>query len=323
MPAPVTTIPHSSDPLAEILQRLRLSGTLYCQSELTAPWNIDLPELDDCMMFHIVTAGSCYLQVEGEEPILLESGSLALVPHGQGHLAFSDPDCPPVDLFALPIRKISSRYETLNHGGNGPATSLLCGVVRFDHVAATQLIAQLPKVLAVDAWEDGGDSWLHSTLRFLTREAQELRPGSETVMTRLADILVIQMLRAWIDKTPNRDCGWLVALRDKQIGQALLAIHRQPGHAWTLEGLARCAQMSRSAFSARFSELVGEPAMRYLTRWRMQSARIYLREGTETLANLSRECGYHSEAAFCRAFKRMFGVSPGAMRASARSNQET
>lgn len=314
MPEAVTTIAHSQDPLAETLQLLRLSGTLYCQSELTAPWSIDLPQLEGCMMFHIVTEGRCFLQVEGEDPVLLEKGNLALVPHGQGHLAYTDPHCPTSKLFDLPIHKVSERFETLCHGGGGAPTQLLCGVVRFDHVAAAQLIAQLPKVLTVDAWEDGKDAWLHSTMRFLTREAKELRPGSETVMTRLADILVIQMIRSWIEHEPEQERGWFAALRDAQIGQAMLAIHQNPAESWTLERLARRASLSRSTFAARFTDLVGEPAMRYLTRWRLQLAHTQLREGKQTLAALALECGYRSEAAFCRAFKRRYGIPPGRVR---------
>ncbi|MGB0953600.1 MAG: AraC family transcriptional regulator [Planctomycetota bacterium] len=310
----VTTIPESRDPLAETLQLLRLTGTLYCQSELTAPWSIDLPPLEDCMMFHIVTSGHCYLQLEDEEPLLLEQGSLALIPHGQGHHSFSSAEVEAVPLFDLPIQQVSERYETLHHGGGGARTQLTCGVVRFDHVAAAQLIAQLPKVMKVHAWEDEGDGWLHSTMRFLTREAKELRPGSETVMTRLADILIIQMIRAWIAKAPEQERGWFAALRDRQIGQALMAIHDAPADAWTLESLAKRASMSRSAFAARFTDLVGEPAMKYLTRWRMQLARTHLREGTATLTSLAQLCGYRSEPAFRRAFKRMYGVAPGAMR---------
>lgn len=314
MPEALTTLPPSRDPLAETLHLLRLTGTLYCQSALSAPWSIDLPALEGCMMFHIVTSGRGYLQVGEEEPVLLEQGSLALVPHGQGHRTFSAPGLESVPLFDIPIHKVSDRYETLSHGGGGARTQLTCGVVRFDHVAAAQLIAQMPSVIKVDAWEDEGDGWLHSTMRFLTREAKELRPGSETVMTRLADILVIQMIRVWIEHAPQQEHGWFAALRDQQIGQALMAIHEAPAEAWTLETLAKKASMSRSAFAARFTELVGEPAMKYLTRWRMQLARTHLREGKDTLAALARKCGYRSEPAFCRAFKRMYGVAPGYIR---------
>jgi AraC-like DNA-binding protein len=303
-----------NDPLGETLHMLRLTGTLYCRSELTAPWGVDLPPFEGCMMFHVVTAGRCWLEVEGEEPRLLQQGSLALVPHGHGHCVRSDATADAKPLFEIPVEKVSDRYEIMRYGGAGELTQLTCGVVRFDHVAAQQLIALLPRVLQIDTWDDEDGSWLQSTLRFISREARTLRPGGETVITHLADILIIQAIRSWIDSAPEADSGWLAALRDDQVGSALAAIHREPDKNWTVAMLAKAVGMSRSGFSARFTHLVGEPAMRYLTRWRMQLARLQLQETSEPLVVLADRLGYRSEAAFCRAFKREFGVAPGSVR---------
>ncbi len=187
-----------------------------------------------------------------------------------------------------------------------------CGV-RFDHVAAHRLIELLPRVLHVETWDQEGGS-LQNTVRFISREAKEMRPGGETVITRLADILVIQAIRSWIDSVPEADRGWLAALRDEQLGRALTSIHREPEREWTVASLAKEAGMSRSGFSARFTYLVGESAMHYLTQWRMHLARAHLREKSEPLSVLAGRLGYQSEAAFCRAFKRMFGVPPGSVR---------
>ena len=307
-------IPAFTDPLGETLHLLRLTGTLYCRSELTAPWGVDLPAFDGCMMFHVVTAGHCWLEVKGEEPRLLQQGSLALVPHGNGHCIRSSATADTKPLFEIPVEKVSDRYEIMRYGGEGELTHLTCGVVRFDHVAAQQLIALLPRVLQIDTWDDDDGSWLQSTLRFISREARALRPGGETVITHLADILIIQAIRSWIDSAPEAESGWLAALRDDQVGSALAAIHREPDKNWTVALLAKEVGMSRSGFSARFTSLVGEPAMRYLTRWRMQLARLQLQETSEPLSVLADRLGYKSEAAFCRAFKRVFGVAPGSVR---------
>lgn len=314
MTDPTTRLPVASDPLGETLHLLRLTGTLYCRSELTAPWGIDLPAFAGYMMFHIVTAGQCWLEVAGAEPRLLHQGSLALLPHGAGHVIRSAPEADAEPLFDIPVERVSERYEIMRHGGGGAFAHVTCGVVRFDHVAAEHLIALLPPVIQIDTWAEDEDSWLPSTLRFITREAKELRPGGETVITRLADILVIQMIRSWIDSAPEADRGWLAALSDEQVGRALALMHREPARPWTVESLAAEVGMSRSAFSARFTDLVGESALRYLTRWRMQLARIQLKETSEPLAGLAGQFGYQSEAAFCRAFKRVFGVSPGSVR---------
>ena len=304
-------IPGPDDPLGEALHLLRLTGCVYARSELTAPWGVDLPPLEGHMMFHIVTAGRCWLESDGNDPVLLERGSLALVPHGFGHRLVDEREREAISFFDLPVEQVTERYERLTWGGGGELCRLICVVVRFDHAAAERLVDALPPVLHVDAWDGGDDRWLADTLRFIAREAEALRPGGETVITRLADILVIQMVRHWIETTADVDQGWLAALRDGQLGRAIAAIHRDPGTDWTLESLAQTAAMSRSAFAARFTQVVGEPAMRYLTRWRLQLARTALRETTDTLPTISERFGYRSEAAFCRAFKREFGVSPG------------
>ncbi len=309
-----TTIPDLTDPLGEALHLLRLNGTFYCRSELKAPWGVELPPFEGRMMFHVVTAGECWLEVDGEEPHLLQQGSLALVPHGNGHIVRSHPSEQTLPLFDIPVERVSDRYEIMRHGGGGELTHLTCGLVRFDHVAGQQLISLLPKVLQIDTREEEEGSWLQSTLRFIAREARELRPGGETVITHLADILIIQAIRSWLDSAPDANRGWLAALRDRQIGRALAAIHRDPQKAWSVASLAREIGMSRSGFSARFSQLVGDSAMRYLTRWRMQLARAQLGEESVPLGVLAERLGYQSEAAFCRAFKREFGVSPGSLR---------
>ncbi|MES9836503.1 MAG: AraC family transcriptional regulator [Candidatus Thiodiazotropha sp.] len=311
-----TTIPDFTDPIGEALHLLRLNGTFYCRSELTAPWGVELPPFEGRMMFHVVTAGQCWLEVEGEEPHLLQQGSLALVPHGQGHVVRSSLDQETRPLFDIPVEQVSDRYEIMRHGGDGELTHLTCGLVRFDHVAGQQLISLLPKLLQIDTWEEEEGSWLQSTLRFIAREARELRPGGETVITHLADILIIQAIRSWLDASPDANRGWLAALRDKQIGRALAAIHREPEKPWSVASLAKEVGMSRSGFSARFTQLVGDSAMRYLTRWRMQLARAELAQSSIPLSVLADRLGYQSEAAFCRAFKREFDVPPGTIRNS-------
>lgn len=310
-------IPPSADPLGESLHLLRLTGTLYCRAELTAPWGIDIPALEGFMTFQVVTAGRAWLEVDGAEPRLLQQGSLTLIPHGTPHRFRSDLAAETEALFDLPVEQISDRYEIMRHGGGGELTQVTYGVVRFDHVAAQRLIASLPTVLQIDTWDDDDAGWLQSTLRFIAREARSLRPGGETVITRLADVLVIQAIRSWLDSAPEAQQGWLAALRDGQIGHALASMHRAPGQDWTVASLAHEVGMSRSAFSARFTELVGESAMAYLTHWRLQLARTHLQDTTEPLSVVAGRFGYQSEAAFCRAFKRMFGASPGSLRRQA------
>jgi AraC-like DNA-binding protein len=305
------------DPLGEALHFLRMSGLFYCRSEFTAPWALALPAFEASMMFHVVTAGQCWLEVEGAEPCLLRPGDLALVPHGEGHQLVSEAGVSPRRLFDLPRELVSDRYEILRHGGGGTPTTVICGVVRVDHPAAEHLVRLLPRMIRVDAWNSPDMEWIQSTLRLMAAEARELRPGGETVITRLADILVVQSIRAWIARDPAAQTGWLGALRDAQIGRVIAMIHRDPARNWTVASLATTVGMSRSAFAARFTQLVGEPAMHYVGRWKMHAALMWLKEDGAPLGEMAGRLGYESEAAFSRAFKRFMGVAPGAARRDA------
>ena len=311
------------DPLGEALHFLRMSGSFYCRSELTAPWALALPAMEELLTFHVVTSGRCWLEADGDEPRRLEPGDLVLLPR-DGHRLSSDLGvaASPLDELLRQQVKVSERYTVLKHGGGGTATSLVCGAVRFDHPAAHHLVKLLPRVIHIEASSSphlAMTDWMQSTLRLMSVEARALRPGGETVITRLADVLVIQAIRAWIERDPAAQTGWLGALKDAQIGRAIALIHRDPSHAWTVASLAREVAMSRSGFAARFSELVGEPAIQYVTRWRMHVALTWLRADEAALSEVSRRLGYQSEAAFSRAFKRFMGISPGAARRRAQN----
>lgn len=305
-----------SDPLGEALHLLRLEGTLYCQSQLYAPWGIAIPALAPQMSFVVMTQGRRWLVVEGRAPEPLETGALTLIPHGVRHSLLSHPDVQPVPLFDLPIQKVTERFERVHIDGGGELSRATYGVMRFEHAAASRLIAALPSVVHLVPWADEA-GWMQSTLRMIEREARSLRPGGETVITRLADVLVVQALRAWLESAPEARKGWFAALRDPQIGRALAVMHREPERASSVRLLAKYTGMSRSAFCARFTELLGESPIRYLTRWRLDVARARLRQGDVALAELAEQSGYQSDVAFCRAFKREFGVTPASVRRSA------
>lgn len=302
------------DPLGEALHFLRMSGTSYCTSELTAPWGLQLPAVKGGLTFHVIASGKCWLEVAGAERRQLQPGDLVLVPHGQGHRLSSGPGVPTPRIHDLPHEQVSERYKVLRHGGGGALTNLVCGSVRFDHPAAHRLVSVLPKVIQVQASQGRNGDWLRATLSFMAAEAREPRPGGETVITRLADILVIQAIRSWIEEDPAAQTGWLGALRDPHVGRAIVLVHQDPARSWTLSSMAREVGMSRSAFAARFTHLVGEPIMRYVARWRMHVAVDRLRQEGAAVGELAGWLGYRSEAAFSRAFKRFIGSPPGVVR---------
>ncbi|WP_315097294.1 AraC family transcriptional regulator [uncultured Cellulomonas sp.] len=312
--APTVVDPPGSsvDPVGEALHHLRVTGVFYSRTEADGPWAVDMPAFRDCISFHVITAGEAWVEVEGADPVRLVRGDLALVPHGRGHALRSAPGVPSLgQVDELPQEYLSENYSVLRHLGSGPRTELVCGVLSVDGAASRLLLDLLPSVVHVDGASAG--SWMADTLALMAAELTHARPGGEAVTTRLADILVIQSIRAWLD-AQRETTGWLGALREPQLGAAITAVHREPGRPWTVATMAREATMSRSAFSARFTEVVGEPAMQYVTRVRMHVAADRLGRGRATVREVAAELGYDSEAAFSRAYKREVGTSPGRTR---------
>jgi AraC-like DNA-binding protein len=306
---------QTPDALGQALRFLRMSGTFYCRSELFAPWGVTVPSMPGHMWFHIVLEGAAWLEV-GEEgdPQPLRHGTLVLLPRDCVHRIRSAPDVPTQDVSRLARERVNDRYEILRYGEGGDRTTLFCGAVRFADRMAQTLVEALPPAMVIDVSGSPQMDWMQSTLRLIAAEARALEPGHEAVLTRLGDVLAIQAIRAWIRAYPPVRTGWIAALRDPKIGRAISLIHRDPGRAWTLAEVAREVAMSRSAFAARFTELVGEPMMHYLTRWRMHVAHESLRQHGTPVAEVAERLGYRSKAAFSRAFKRIVTTSPGAVR---------
>ncbi len=295
------------DVMSDTLYDFGMSGVFYAASELSAPWGVDIPPMPGTMVFHLLTRGAAVIEVAGEQ-VPLEPGAVVLVPHGAGHAVLDAPGSPAAPLFDIPREEVGERYERIRLvGGSGEISELLCGAVRFSGLGVTRLVNALPPTL-VAAPADA--AWMRASFGLIADESRNPRPGSDLVTARLADVLVVQAIRAWLESaTPDR--GWVAGLRDPLLGQALAAFHAEPDQAWSLESLARVAGVSRSGFAARFTELMGEPAMTYVTAWRMALAARLVREERLPLSRVAARVGYRSEAAFNRAFRRAHGVTPG------------
>lgn len=311
-PEPSRLHHRSSDPLDLLLQPLRPSGVLYCNAELTAPWGVELSSLEGITSVLAVLEGDCLLEVDGMEQRWLASGQLAVIPRGTGHRVRSEDGAPVVDLLDIAVERVSERYEIMRHGGGGQRTHIAYGVVRFEEPSARRLLDALPQALFPTVEE--GALWCTETLGMLAREAHSLRPGSEPILTRLADILVVQAIRHWLSSAIAEERSWIAALRDPQIGTALRRMQLALDAPWTIETLAREVGMSRSAFAARFSELVGEGALHHLTRLRMERARSEMRDGSAPVSVVAARHGYSSEAAFSKAYRKFWGEPPGRCR---------
>ena len=311
------------DPLTDILQDLRLESSFYAHSDLRAPWGLAFA-VKDGPSFHVIVAGHCWLRFDTEK-IPLHAGDLVLLPHGVDHQLASALDGPAIPLEELPSERIGNNAALLRYEGDGERSLLICGGVRFAGPIAHPLMELLPQFLLlpreVDQERKQEDKWLDATLTMLGAEALSLRPGHVAMMTRLADILVLQTIRAWLECEINRQPGWLGALHDPDIGRALVLIHRRAEERWTVSSLAKEIHLSRSVFSERFSRLVGISPMQYVTWWRMHLASSWIREELLSSSEVAYRLGYSSEAAFSRAFKRHLQVSPGAIRRSISSSR--
>jgi AraC-like DNA-binding protein len=304
------SLARSSDTgLADALHDLRVAQTRYCRSELTAPWGLEIPAAD-LILFHFVAQGRCLLEADGTE-LTLAAGDLVVFPHGHPHVLMDAPGRVTPDILRLPKHELGEYSSVLVHGGPGAQTVVLCGGARFDP-PDQPLVPHLPEVLHLPAAHE-----LRAITDVMSDEASTLRPGGETVLTRLSDILLIHAVRAWLERSPLAHEGWLGALRDEHIGRALAEMHRQPQRRWTVASLAAVAHMSRSSFAERFTKLVGEAPLAYLTRRRMRLATRLLRDAQLLPAEVAAHVGYDSVPAFSRAYKRVVGVPPGAARRQA------
>ncbi|HSW12660.1 MAG TPA: AraC family transcriptional regulator [Solimonas sp.] len=301
------------DTLSQILDDIRLRGGEFRDLQLYAPWAFRL-ETPGLASFHIVTQGSCWLLREGAEPLRLDAGDLVVLPGGAAHRVQDSPETPGEAAPDLSAELGSPRREPHRLGTAGPLARLLSGRFSFEVELARPLVGALPPLLLHRGQGAGPPVWLRIGLQFLADERSQNRPAQQAVINRLADILLIQVLRNHISELPEGSGNWLLALRDRALSAALSAMHREPQRPWTVPELAEIASLSRSAFAERFNQVLGQPPLAYLTEHRMRLAAWQLRHGSQPVCRIAEQVGYNSETAFSQAFKRSHGVSPSGYR---------
>lgn len=311
------------DVVSDVLRAVRLSGVVVFHTELTAPWGIAVPpstamatllqlETRRLIPFHAVAAGRCVSVLDGMDA--LETGDVVMYPRGDSHVLASDEAVVPTPVGGILPPLSAERVAILKHGGGGPMTRLVCGFVYCDDAVFDPLSAGLPKVLCGRSRGHDGPTALHGLLELALSEAANPRPGTTTLLTRLTELMFVEVLRTFIEALPSEHTGWFAGLRDPFVGRALQRMHAQPDHDWTVDSLGRAVGLSRSALVDRFHALIGQPPMTYLTNWRIQLATQMLRDTHHSVATIAAQVGYASEAAFNRAFRRIVGVPPGAWR---------
>lgn len=298
------------DLLTDILQTMRLEHTILCRCKLTEPWGIRFPAEAGEAAFHIVTRGQCWLQVKGEQALLLATGDFVMFPHGHEHTISDRLSSPITDFVDTSIMRPNHGYNNISFGGEGLPIELLAGCFQVRSDRRNPLLASLPTLIHIRSDHGQLVPWLETTLHYITAELAITQLGFQTVIARLVDVLFIQAVRAYIARIPDEQKSWLRALTDAEMTIALSVMQRSPEKNWTVASLAEQIPMSRSAFSARFTQLVGQPPMQYLTTWRMIKATELLRESHLGLKDMATLVGYDSEVSFSRAFKRWAGVAP-------------
>jgi AraC-like DNA-binding protein len=305
------------DVLSDVTQAIRLKGLISGGLELAAPWGMGVPERGH-PCFYAVARGSCVVDVEGVKGTYsLAGGDLFFLPRSHAHVIRDTRRTRPQDYEKVMALASHDGRPASRGEGNGAVTALVAGCFSLDTGPRHPLLASLPDVIHLRADRRQSAGGLDATLQFIASEAASRSPGVTTVLSRLADILFVQIIRAHVAETGEHSGPWLRALADPQISLALQRIHAQPDAPWTVESLAREAAMSRSAFAARFTELVGEPVLAYLTRWRMVKAREWLAAPGVSVSEVASRVGYTADAAFAKAFKRVVGMGPGAFRKKA------
>jgi AraC-like DNA-binding protein len=300
------------DILTDVLNTLELKGWLSSRRELASPWRYDFAASKDSM-FHILNYGEAYMQVEGEvEPRRVEDGDVLLFPTGHPHSLYDDPTSPLTRLVHLDYNP-QRGYQVVDREGEEPKPLLLCGAFHFDSPSDFPLLHRLPKLIHIPGIQGRLEQSFTDIVRLIARESASQQPGSEVVLNRLAELLFIQVIRLWIAQQAETSVRWVGALHDQPISTALGLIHQSPARKWTVKALAEEVALSRSAFSARFTKLVGEPPLTYLTRWRMLRATRMLKNGV-SIATIAELLGYQSEVAFRKAFKREIGIPPARYR---------
>jgi AraC-like DNA-binding protein/mannose-6-phosphate isomerase-like protein (cupin superfamily) len=304
----------TADPISRVLRVVRIRSTVWCRSLLGAPWGFGVRAHGN-PAFHVVTSGRCWLEVDGEPgQFALSAGDLVVLPTGPRHWMRDDPASPATDLEEILASTPRDEHRRLRHGGGGARTGLLCGGFALEGGSAHPILRALPAAVHIRGAAGRPAPWLAATLALITAQTASDAPGAEEVVSRLADALLTQALRVALAELQSANGAGVLALRDPQIAAAIKLIHGQPQRAWTVGEVAANAALSRSAFSARFRELVGESPRRYITRTRLAHAAALLHTTDASLAEIATRVGYATEFSFSKAFKRTLGVAPGAYR---------
>ena len=299
------------DVFGDILNMIRLSGTVYFRLSFGPGWAMEIQPSPD-KMFYIVESGDCWLKGDfSGSPIPLTEGDILTFPQGDYHLLSGTPDpgCPRSHAEILEAYQTGKQFCQ----DEEKCTTLVWGHIKFHKNILHPFLRHLPPLIHIRSAERSDVDWLRSITNKIIQESQSPQPGSDVLIDRLAEVLHLYMLRTFMLEQAPPDSYWKV-FRDAQIYQVLQHIHSSLATSWTLESLAREVGLSRTLLATRFKEKVGMTPMRYITLWRMQKALDLLETTTLSTYDVAQRVGYRSEETLTRAFQRQFNTTPSRAR---------
>lgn len=334
-PAPSdAVVPPYVDVLSDVLRCVRPTGSMLFLVNASTPWisrvpaaatfaQTVLPGSQRLISYHVITEGECWGAIEGEAPQRLEAGDILVIPHGAPYYLANPAGTPTccseaeaVWFFRMMVAGELPSVVT-EGGGGAERTNLICGFLGCDARPFNPILAALPPALYLRGVAPPGHRFAH-LIEFAQAELREQSAGSREVLLRLSELMFMAAIRRHVETLDDAGSGWLAGLREPLVAKVLSLLHAQPARAWTLSALASEAGSSRSVLASRFTRVVGQSPIRYLTAWRMQLATRLLAEREFKIKSVAEAVGYDSEGAFSRAFTRLVGDNPVAWRNSAR-----
>ena len=292
------------DAFSDVLELIRVRGNTVFTCAASAPFGMRFPA-GKCRL-HIIRNGSVSIEVEGiKESYQASQGDLVMLMHGHEHI-ISDQPGRSANLLADLARQHYDRERLMLGSGD---TNWLCGDFGFDGVLSQRLLSMLPPILILKGLRERPFEWLDLSCHFILDEALNPRAGAAAMISRLLDVIFVQLLRTWATDG-SVGLGWLSGAIDTRINPAMSAMHADPGRAWTVQDLAKLSNLSRSAFADRFQRVVGQTPLSYLTSWRLDRAAELLRHSRMPISDIANRVGYSSDAAFSRAFRARYEMPP-------------
>jgi AraC-like DNA-binding protein len=313
------------DALSDVLRVMRLKGGVFLHGDFSDPWCLGVSIApDSCtpylgpsahlIAYHYVLEGAMRVRMRDGVDLDVEAGQSVLFPRNDPHLLGSDPGLEPVPGEQVVQSPAHGGLSRIVLGGGGTTTRIICGFLGSEDVRGNPVIAALPAALRLDVRHDVAAEWVRQSFRYAAEEIAAGRPGSETVMAKLSELLLVEAIRRYVETLPEEATGWFAGLRDPFLARAIARLHADVAAPWTVEELGRQVGLSRSALGDRFTRLLGVAPMQYLAAWRIQVAAHELLASGKSIAQVAQQVGYESEASFTRAFKRELGQPPATWR---------